>query len=157
MLTSYPAWHSVDKNYTAEQGNGYRSLRCENGGQCCLSCCSQKPSSQRIAQYFETESGNCDSDTFDHVQYRLDCLYRIIRRCFDAGFLGERIDFLTSRAFDQKTKRTTFRKSSERVVTVVKEALDCFELNDTSVMYHAGKVFIYLFYLFIFQILALHR
>ena len=105
----------------------------------------------------QLESGNCDSDTFDHVQYRLDCLYRIIRRCFDAGFLGEIIDFLTSRAFDQKTKRTTFRKSSERVVTVVKEALDCFELNDTSVMYHAGKVFIYLFYLFIFQILALHR
>ena len=105
----------------------------------------------------QLESGNCDSDTFDHVQYRLDCLHRIIRRCFDAGFLGEIIDFLTSRAFDQKTKRTTFRKSSERVVTVVKEALDCFELNDTSVMYHAGKVFIYLFYLFIFQILALHR
>ena len=51
------------------------------------------------------------------MQYRLDCLYRIILRCFDAGIVGE------------------------RVVTVVEEALDCFELNDTSVMYRAGKVF----------------
>ena len=51
--------------------------------------------------------GNGDSDTLDHVQYWLDCLYRIILRCFDAGIVGE------------------------RVVTVVEEALDCCELNDT--------------------------
>ena len=65
----------------------------------------------------QLESGNGDSDTLDHVQYRLDCLYTIILRCFDAGIV------------------------CERVVTVVKEALDCFEVNDTSVMYYAGKVF----------------
>ena len=65
----------------------------------------------------QLESGNGDSVTLDHVQYQLDCLHRIILRCFDAGMVGE------------------------RVVTVVEEALDCFELNDTSVMYRAGKVF----------------
>ena len=51
------------------------------------------------------------------MQYRLDCLYEIILRCFDIGFV------------------------EESVVTVVREALDCFKLNDNDVMYKAGKVF----------------
>ena len=53
----------------------------------------------------------------DHVQYRIDCLCEIILRCFDIGFV------------------------EESVVTVVREALDCFKLNDNDVMYKAGKVF----------------
>ena len=65
----------------------------------------------------QLESGNNSSDTLDHVQYRIDCLYEIILRCFDIGFVDE------------------------SVVTVVREALDCFKLNDNDVMYKAGKVF----------------
>ena len=63
------------------------------------------------------QSGNGSSDTLDHVQYRIDCLYEIILRCFGIGFVDE------------------------RVVTVVREALDCFKLNDNDVMYQAVKVF----------------
>ena len=63
------------------------------------------------------QSGNGSSDTLDHVQYRIDCLYEIVLRCFDIGFVDE------------------------RVVTVMREALDCFKLNDNDVMYQAGKVF----------------
>ena len=29
----------------------------------------------------------------DHVQYRLDCLYRVILGCFDAGIVDERVHF----------------------------------------------------------------
>ena len=29
--------------------------------------------------------------TLDHVQYRLDCLYRVILGCFDAGIVDERV------------------------------------------------------------------
>ena len=65
----------------------------------------------------QLESGNNSSDTLDHVQYRIDCLYEIILRCFDTGFVGESF------------------------VTVVREALDCFKLNDNDVMYKARKVF----------------
>ena len=62
MLMSYTAWHSVNKNEMAKQGNGHCSQpRCyflpsavKNGGQCRLSCCSQKPSSQCVVWYFET-------------------------------------------------------------------------------------------------------
>ena len=39
----------------------------------------------------QLESGNGDSDTVDHVQYRLDCLYRVILGCFDAGIVDERV------------------------------------------------------------------
>ena len=96
---SYPAWHSVGKNWTAKQGEWvlfsttlpFSAIRCLKGGQCRQSCCSQKQPSERIAQYFETESGNGDSDTLDHVQYRLDCLYRLILGCFDAGIVDERV------------------------------------------------------------------
>jgi len=67
----------------------------------------------------QLESGNNSSDTLDHVQYRIPvvCLCEIILRCFDIGFV------------------------EESVVTVVREALDCFKLNDNDVMYKAGKVF----------------
>ena len=65
----------------------------------------------------QLESGNSSSDTLDHVQYRIDCLYEIILGCFDIGFVDE------------------------RVVTVVVEALDRLKLNDNDVMYKAGKVF----------------
>ena len=34
----------------------------------------------------QLESGNSSSDTLDHAQYRIDCLYEIILRCFDIGF-----------------------------------------------------------------------
>ena len=69
----------------------FSAIRCLKDGQCRQSCCSQKPPSERIAQYFETESGNGDSDTLDHVQYRLDCLYRLILGCFDAGIVDQRV------------------------------------------------------------------
>ena len=69
----------------------FSAIRCLKGAQCRQSCCSQKPPSERIAQYFETESGNGDSDTLDHVQYRLDCLYRLILGCFDAGIVDQRV------------------------------------------------------------------
>jgi len=59
----------------------------------------------------QLESGNNSSDTLDHVQYRIDCLYEIILCFFDIGFV------------------------EESVVTVVREALDCFKLNDNNVMY----------------------
>ena len=39
----------------------------------------------------QLESGNSDLDTMDHVQYRLDCLYRVILGCFDAGIVDERV------------------------------------------------------------------
>ena len=65
----------------------------------------------------QLESGNNSSDTMDHVQYRIVCLCEIILRCFDIGFV------------------------EESVVTVVREALDCFKLNDNDVIYKAGKVF----------------
>ena len=39
----------------------------------------------------QLESGNGDSDTLDHVQYRLDCLYGVIISCFDAGIVDERV------------------------------------------------------------------
>ena len=65
----------------------------------------------------QLESGNNSSDTMDHVQCRIVCLCEIILRCFDIGFVDE------------------------IVVTVVREALDCFKLNDNDVMYKAGKVF----------------
>ena len=67
----------------------FSAICCLKGGQCRQSCCSQKPPSERIAQYFET--GNGDSDTLDHMQYRLDCLYRVILGCFDAGIVDERV------------------------------------------------------------------
>ena len=52
----------------------------------------------------------------DHVQYRLDCLYRVILGCFDAGIVDERVhctlvtDLLfslqsLSRARNKKTKQ----------------------------------------------------
>ena len=66
----------------------------------------------------QLESGNNSFYTLDHVQYRLDCLYEIILGCFDIGFI------------------------EESVVTVVREALDYFKLNDNDVMYKAEKVFI---------------
>ena len=65
----------------------------------------------------QLQSGNGSCDTLDHVQYRIDCLYEIILRCFDIGFVDE------------------------RVVTVVREALDCFKLNNNDVMYQAVEVF----------------
>ena len=99
MLTSYPGWHSVDKNLAAEQGKWvsfsttlpFSAIHFQKDGQCRLSCCNQKPSSQRIVQYFVTELGNGYWDTLDHVQYRLDCLYRVILGCFDAGIVDERV------------------------------------------------------------------
>ena len=39
----------------------------------------------------QLESGNGDADTLDHVQYRIDCLNRVILGCFDAGFVDERV------------------------------------------------------------------
>ena len=39
----------------------------------------------------QLESGNGDSNTVDHVQYRLHCLYRVILSCFDAGIVDERV------------------------------------------------------------------
>ena len=57
-----------------------------------LSCFSQEPSGQRIVQNLrQLESGNGDSDTLDHVQYGLDCLYGVILSCFDAGIVDERV------------------------------------------------------------------
>jgi len=51
------------------------------------------------------------------VQYRIDCLHEILLRCFDIGFV------------------------EKSVVTVVRETLVCFKLNDNDVMYKVGKVF----------------
>ena len=65
----------------------------------------------------QLESGNNSSDTMDHVQCRIVCLCEIILRCFDIGFV------------------------EESIVTVVRETLDCFKLNDNDVKYKAGKVF----------------
>ena len=65
----------------------------------------------------QLQSGKGSCDTLDHVQYGIDCLYEIILRCFDIRFVDE------------------------RVVTVMREALDCFKLNDNDVMYQAVKVF----------------
>jgi len=69
----------------------------------------------------QLESGNNSSDTMDHVQYRIPvvCLCEIILRCFDIGFV------------------------EESVVTVVREALDCFKLNDNDVMYKARRESVY--------------
>lgn len=64
----------------------------------------------------QLELGYNSSDTLNHVQYRTDCLYEIILRCFHIGFVDE------------------------SVVTIVREAHDCFKLNDNVVMYKAGKV-----------------
>ena len=70
----------------------------------------------------QLESGNGDSDTLDHGKYRLDCLYRVILGCFDAGIVDERVHCsfhfslvtdplfslqIPSRARDKKKKRTT--------------------------------------------------
>ena len=39
----------------------------------------------------QLESGNGDSNTLDHEQYRLDCLYGVILSCFDAAIVDERV------------------------------------------------------------------
>ena len=39
----------------------------------------------------QLESGNGYSATLDHMQYRLDCLYRVLLSCFDAGIVDKRV------------------------------------------------------------------
>ena len=50
--------------------------------------------------FFDTlrqlESGNNSSDTLDHVQCRIDCLYEIILRCFDIGFVDKSVVTVSS-------------------------------------------------------------
>ena len=68
----------------------------------------------------QLESGNGDWDTLDHGKYRLDCLYRVMLGCFDAGIVDERVHFsfhfslvtdplfslqIPSRACDEKKKK----------------------------------------------------
>ena len=74
------------------------------------------------------KSGNGDSDTLDHVQYRLDCLYRVMLGSFDAGIVDERVhcsfhfSLVTdplfslqspSRARDRKTKQPLVYSTTE--------------------------------------------
>ena len=63
----------------------------------------------------QVESGNGDSDTLDHVQYRLDCLYTVILGCFEAGIVDERVSKRVHCSFHFSLVTNPFTFSSKSV------------------------------------------